>query len=135
MKRGLVVVLLVLACAACGAYRFPGGGPPAGSGVVTGSVVVTPCSPVEPAPNQDSIAPCKAMPPVGLQIDFSADGTVTTTRTDSKGHYAITLPEGTYKVGFQGIMRIISGPQPVTVKAGETVTADYVVDSGIRTAQ
>ena len=134
MKRGLVILLLVLACAACGAYRFPGG-PPAGNGIVTGSVVVTPCSPVIPAPNEDSIAPCKTMPPVGLQIDFSADGTVNSTRTDSNGRYAITLPEGTYKVGFPGIMRIIKGPQPVTVRVGETLTADYVLDSGIRTVQ
>ena len=133
MKRGLVILLLLLACAACGAYRFPRGHPE-GTGTVTGSVTVTPCSPVEPAPNQ-GIAPCKSRPPAGLEIDFSSNGTVTSTKTDANGRYTITLPGGTYKVGFPGIMRITSGPPVVTVKEKETLTADYVVDSGIRTAQ
>lgn len=134
MKRGLVILLLVLACAACGSYRFPGG-PPPGSGTVAGQVTVYPCAPVEPAPDQ-GIAPCKLKPPVGLEIDFNSEGgKVASTQTDASGRYTISLAEGAYKVSFPGIMRITSGPPVVTVKAGETVSADYVVDSGIRTAQ
>jgi len=133
MKRGIVILLLLLASAACGAYRFPGA-PPPGSGTVTGQVTVYPCGPVEPAPDQ-GIAPCKLKPPVGLEIDFnSSAGKVTSTQTDAGGRYAISLPEGTYKVSFPGLMRITSGPPVVTVKEDQTLTADYVVDSGIRTA-
>jgi hypothetical protein len=132
MKRGLVIVLLLLVGTACGAYHFPGG-PPEGTGTVTGSISVTPCSPIQPMPEQ-GIAPCKTLPPVGLQVAFSSNGTVTSTRTNDSGRYAIDLPEGTYKVSFPGIIRIISGPQPVVVKADVTTTADYVLDSGIRYA-
>jgi hypothetical protein len=32
-------------------------------------------------------------------------------------------------------MRIISGPAAVTVKENQTLSIDYVLDSGIRTAQ
>ena len=134
MKRGLVIVLLLLAGAACGAYKFPGG-PPPGSGTVMGQVTVYPCAPVEPAADQ-GIAPCKVKPPVGLEIDFnSAGGKVARTQTDASGRYTISLAEGAYKVSFPGIMRITSGPPVVTVKESETLTADYVVDSGIRTVQ
>ena len=37
-------------------------------------------------------------------------------------------------MSVKNYMRVISGPPVVTVKAGATVVADYVVDSGIRTA-
>jgi hypothetical protein len=131
VKPALIVVLLLLT-AACGAYRFPGG-PPPGMGTVTGMVTVMPCGPVEPA--QPGIAPCKMKPAAGLEVDFSGDGIVTSTRTDGDGRYTIQLAEGTYKVSVKNYMRVISGPPAVTVKAGQTVVADYVLDSGIRTAQ
>ena len=137
MKRGLVIVLLVVVGAACGAYRFPGG-PAAGSGVVTGLVQVVPCGPVgpvEPATGRDNILPCKSKPAQGLEIGFTGDGRTETARTDSTGHYSIELEAGTYKVSVKGYMRIISGPNPLTVRAGESIVADYVVDSGIRTLQ
>jgi predicted kinase len=35
-------------------------------------------------------------------------------------------------VSAKGYKRIVSGPAAVTVKAGGTVTADYVFDSGMR---
>jgi hypothetical protein len=57
---------------------------------------------------------------------------VTTTFTDANGRYRIDLPEGTYKVSAKNYMRIVSGPAVVTVKAGSTVIADYLLDSGIR---
>jgi hypothetical protein len=100
---------------------------------VSGQVQVVPCGPVEPA-GQD-IAPCKSKPAQGLELDFTGDGASASTRTDSSGHYSIELEAGTYKVSVKGYMRIISGPNPLTVKAGTSIVADYVVDSGIRTLQ
>ncbi len=130
MKNGLLAAMVFLV-AACGAYQFPGG-PPAGSGTVTGQVTVIPCGPVEPA--QSDFAPCKMRPSAGLEIDFVSDrGTVTSTKTDSDGRYTIELAAGSYKVSVKNYMRVISGPPIVTVKAGATVVADYVLDSGIRT--
>jgi hypothetical protein len=59
---------------------------------------------------------------------------VRSAKTGSDGRYSIELPAGTYRVSVRNYMRVISGPPTVTVKAGSTVVADYVLDSGIRTA-
>jgi hypothetical protein len=130
MRNGLLAALVFLV-AACGSYQFPGG-PSAGSGTVTGQVTVIPCGPVESA--QPDFAPCKLRPAAGLVIDFTSDrGTVSSTKTGSDSRYTIELRAGAYKVSVQNYMRVISGPPVVTVKAGATVVADYVLDSGIRT--
>lgn len=134
MRNGLLVAVVFLV-AACGSYQFPGG-TPAGSGTVTGQVTVIPCGPgpIEPAP-ADNFAPCKMKPAAGVEIDFRSDkGTVFSAKTGSDSRYTIELAAGTYKVSAQNYMRVISGPQAVTVKAGATLVADYVFDSGIRTA-
>jgi len=131
MRNGLLAALVLLV-AACGAYQFPGGSS-AGRGTVTGQVTVVPCGPVEPA--QPEFAPCKMRPAAGLELDFTSDlGTVVSTKTGSDSRYGIELAAGAYKVSVKNYMRVISGPPVVTVKAGATVVADYVVDSGIRTA-
>jgi hypothetical protein len=127
--RNAVLVALVLVTAGCGAYHFPGA---AGSGTVTGQVTGIPCQPVKPV--DSGIAPCKmtpTSPAAGIEIIFSAGGKVMSTQTNSQGRYTIELPAGTYNVNVAKYMRIISGPSTVTVKAGATVVADYVVSSGI----
>ncbi len=125
--RVLVLLVLMAATAACGAYRFPSE-TPSGTGTVGGHVTAVPCSPIE-LPDQP---PCAGRPVSGLEIDFTGNGAAVSTRTDSSGAYSIELASGTWKVGFKGFMRIISGPPTVTVQAGSSVVADYVVDSGIR---
>src|SRR5713226_9074304 len=124
--RAVLVSVLVLLTAACGAYRYPGQSP-AGTGTVSGQVTAVPCSPVE-VPDQ----PCAGRPVSGLEIDFSAGGTTVGARTDAKGAYSVELAAGTWKVSFTKPMRILSGPPAVTVEAGSGVVANYVVDSGIR---
>jgi hypothetical protein len=127
--RNALLVVLVLVTAACGAYHFPGA---AGSGTVTGQVTVIPCPPVKPV--DGGIAPCKmapTSPAAGIQIIFTADGKVMSTQTNSEGRYTIDLQAGTYNVNVAKYLRIISGPSTVTVTAGATVVADYVVSSGI----
>jgi hypothetical protein len=127
MKR-LVVVAALIAVTACGAYRFPGVGPTAQTGTVTGQVLTWPCAPIE---NPQII--CKGRAVQGLAVIFmSPSGTIVAAETDAGGAYTATLPAGTCKVSFKGYMRIISGPAEVTVTAGGTVVANYVVDSGIR---
>jgi hypothetical protein len=96
---------------------------------VSGHVTIRPCAPVEPV-----MKPCVARPASGIDINFSGNGTVLGTSTDSRGFYSIELASGTWKVSFKGYLRIISGPPAVTVSPGATVVADYVVDSGIRYA-
>jgi hypothetical protein len=142
--RNFVLGALVLVTAACGAYSFPGGSPLA-TGTVTGTVTVFPCGivqpihpvqpvqPVQPDQPQDSIA-CKMSPAARVEMDFASGDRVASTLTDSNGRYRIELPEGTYRVSAKGYKRIVSGPAAVTVKAGGTVNADYVFDSGMRRA-
>lgn len=130
LVRTLLVALLLVATAACGGYRFPGETPPAGSGMVSGQVSEVPCS--QPGP---AILPCKMGPFAGVELTFVGDGTTQTARTQADGRYSIELQPGTWKVTVPEPMRIVSGPEPVTVSAGSTTVANYVVDSGIRYAQ
>jgi hypothetical protein len=133
MKNALLVAL-VLVTAACGAYDFPGA---AGTGTVTGQVTIFPCRPGPLQPAQPDFAPCKMMTAsaaAGIEIIFTSGGRVTSTRTNAEGRYSVDLVAGTYNVSVMKYMRIISGPSTMTVKAGATVIADYVVDSGIRYA-
>ena len=132
--KNVLLAALVFLVAACGSYQFPGG-PHAGSGVVTGQVTVIPCGPGPVEPAQPDFAPCKMRPAAGLEIDFTSEsGAVSSAKTGSDSRYTIELREGTYKVNVQNYVRVISGPPVVTVKSGATVVADYVLDSGIRTA-
>ena len=126
--KNLVLALVLLSLTACGAYRFPGGSPP-GTGTVSGTVMVYPCSPVE-----QQGGPCKNMPASGFELIFgNAAGASHTATTDSSGAYSITLDAGEWKVSVKGgIARIVSGPETVTVPAGGSVSADYIIDSGIR---
>jgi len=67
-----------------------------------------------------------------LEIDFtSADG-VAKADTDSSGHYSVALAGGTWTVHLATYMRVISGPAEVTVVPGSALSANYVLDSGIR---
>jgi hypothetical protein len=89
------------------------------------------CFPVDkPAPQ--ALPQCAGRPVAGLEIDFTGvDGTAKAV-TDSMGHYSVTLAVGTWTVHLVTSMHIISGPQQVTAISGSTVTATYILDSGIR---
>jgi hypothetical protein len=123
----LPLAALVLLIAACGAYQFPNGNPSPGSGTVSGRVIAAPCAPVQPAGTV-----CAGRPVPGLEIDFSAGSTTRAAVTDSSGAYSIALTPGTWTVRMKTYMRIITGQTSVTVAAGASVVANYVLDSGIR---
>src|SRR5436305_8329018 len=125
VMRLLLIASTLLLAGACGAYSFPGQTP--GVGAVTGKVLVYRCAPVE----QEG-KPCNGLTGAGLQVVFSSGSDVRSAAVDAGGRYTIELPAGTWKVSFKGIARIISGPPAVTVPAGGSVVADYVIDSGIR---
>lgn len=124
--RMFLLALVVVGTVACGAYSFPGGAG-ADTGHVSGTVTVVPCAPVE----QQGV-PCKGTVGYGLQIVFVNGSQTVTTTVGSSGAYAVDLPAGSWKVAFNGIARIISGPNPVNIPAGGSVVANYVVDSGMR---
>ena len=130
MRLPLAAVTTLAACAmlgACAGYSFPQG-PVPGTGTVSGSVTVEPCAPVEQAG-----APCQGKPASNVALIFtSASNEQGIAQTDSAGNYAIDLKVGKWAVTIKGYMRVISGPPTVTVVAGESVVANYVLDSGIR---
>jgi hypothetical protein len=123
MKRALIVVILA-ATAACGSYHLPG--TTGGTGTVSGSVTVVPCGPVQPA---DKACAGRF---AGLELDFSSGGTTVSTTTDSNGNYTVNLAAGTWNVSVVKLTRIVSGPRSITVHAGDSIVANYIVDSGIR---
>jgi type 1 fimbria pilin len=125
MRKNAVLALVFLA-AACGSYQFPGG-PAARQGTVSGHVVSRPCPPVEQA---DKV--CAGRPVSGVEIAYLRGETTAKTVTDSNGNYTVQLAAGTWTVHLNTYMRIISGPTEVNVTAGSTMTADYILDSGIR---
>jgi len=125
--KPVLIALVMVATAACGAYQFPSGGS-SGTGNVSGQVVAVPCSPIEPVNER----PCGGRPVAGLEIDFKGNGTTVSTLTGPKGSYTVDLAAGTWKVTLKTYMRVLSGPPAVTVTSGSTVVADYVLDSGLR---
>lgn len=144
MRNALLVAILV-ATAACGVYHFPG--PAGGSGTVSGQVSSTSCGPVEPAtqkclpgpapdclPNRPNGTACGTWPMPGLELVFTNGGASLTAKTDSGGDYSIELPSGTWTVETTSYVRIITGPRTLSVSAGASIVADYVVDTGIRAA-
>ena len=129
--RFLIVPAAALAACAllagCAGYRFPGG-PASGAGTVSGQVTAVPCSPVEKVD-----APCQGRPVANVALIFtSSSNDQVIAQTDSGGNYAVELKAGKWNVAIKGAMRVISGPATVTVEAGGSVVANYVVDSGIR---
>lgn len=140
--RNVVLVLLLLVTASCGAYRFPG--PAGGSGTVAGQVTTTPCGPVDtptclPVPGAAACPPnitngsaCTTRPIPNVELVFMNGTASLSTKTDSNGNYSIELPAGTWKVASAGVMRITSGPSMLVVAAGASIVANYVVDTGIR---
>jgi hypothetical protein len=143
MRNALLVAILV-ATAACGAYRFPG--PGNGSGTVSGQVIANGCGPVGPAaqpcfqgpgptdclPKDPTAGTCGSWPVAGLELIFTGGSTSVSAKTDSNGDYSIELASGTWTVGTGSFMRIIGGPVTLVVNAGAGIVANYVVDSGIR---
>jgi hypothetical protein len=124
--RNVLLAALVLVASACGAYQLPGSSP-ASTGTVSGTVVAVPCSPVESAGQQ-----CAGRPVADVEIDFTHGQAGAKAVTDSAGHYSLTLASATWLVHVATRMRIISGPAQVNVPAGSAVSANYVLDSGIR---
>jgi hypothetical protein len=93
-----------------------------------GGGVAIPCLPVESA----GVAQCAGRPVPGVEIDFTSAGEAAKADTDSAGRFNATLAAGMWTVHLVTNLHVMSGPSEVTVVAGTTVTANYLVDSGIR---
>ena len=127
----VVLAAVALSMAACGAYTFGGEqpSPTAALATVSGHVVAVPCRPIE-----QPGATCAGRPVANLEIDYLAGTTVEARSvTNADGGYAVAVRPGSYDVAFKStVMRVISGPLKLTLQAGSSVTANYVLDSGLR---
>jgi hypothetical protein len=145
--RITLLVGLLIATAACGAYRFPGNE----TGTVHGQVVAIGCGgPIQPDAAMCAAQPMPACPPnlrqpadqicggawpaPGFELTFTKGNASFIAKTGSAGAYSIQLPVGTWSVSTLNIARIVSGPQTLEVTAGASIVADYTVDTGIRAA-
>jgi hypothetical protein len=115
------LLLLLLLAAACGAISPPS------QGTVTGTVVVSPCRPVERAGDP----PCPPQPGIAVHFQPTGGGSALSATTDSTGTYRVQLPAGDYQASAGGGI-VPAQPKAVTVVAGGTVTLNFSVDSGIR---
>jgi hypothetical protein len=125
--RVAAVVGIAVLAAACGSNASGGGG---GSQGVRGRVTLGPTCPVERA---DS--PCPDHPVEGLVTALKRVGdAVGSARTSGGGTYFLALDPGTYLVYARelGDNPRLSKLQRVTVRSGQVVHLDLVIDSGIR---
>jgi hypothetical protein len=135
MRIALLVGLLI-GTVACGNYRYPEPVNETGTvhGLVTSSSCFGPCPMDLACPPQPASPACEQRPMVGLGLVFAKGNINFVAKTDSAGAYSINLPVGTWSVTTAAIARIISGPQTLEVKAGTSIVADFIVDTGIRAA-
>ena len=126
----LMLALAVLLAVGAGCMA----GPAAPKGTLQGQVTIGPICPVE-RPDQ----PCTPSPDAYAArkvLVFSSDGgtRVATVPLNETGYYRVDLDPGTYVVDINrvGIDRSPDVPRTITLAAGETITLDIDIDTGIR---
>ncbi len=130
-----VTILLLIAAAIVSGCASQG---QAGTGILTGKVTVGPLTPVErvgvtpPVPNPEVFTSRKL-------LLYEADGRtpieeIAIQAAGYYGVYNVTLPSGTYVLGYpkQGVGGAKGLPATVTVEAGKTTVFDVDIDTGIR---
>lgn len=123
---GLLCILLALE--ACG-----GNATTPATATIQGTVTAGPTCPVETPEGS-----CAPRPVSDRKVDLNtkAGAIVETTKTDSAGHYRFLTDPGSYVVHVQIVQGEIgmrqTTPGDVTVGAGQTITLDILLDTGLR---
>jgi hypothetical protein len=125
VKR-IVLVVLVLAVAACGGNGQPPGDDASG---IRGRALAGPQCPVELEGS-----PCPDLPYEGTVIAVDTEsGEDFTARTDAQGRFELSLEPGTYEVSIVAPSSPpFVKPQAVTVEPGSFTPIRVSVDTGIR---
>jgi len=128
---GIVIILWgIVLTAGCLQVGDSGGN----EGILQGKVSIGPICPVE-RPGVTCEPPPEAYAARKVVV-YGEDGTtlVKVVAIDATGQYRTSLPPGTYVVDINraGIDRSGDVPKTVMIRAGETVTLDIDIDTGIR---
>jgi len=126
MTRAVLLLVLLPLGLACASSDEPGD-----TGVVVGTVgfIGVPCLPPGQVPPCDGPYPGYAV----RVYDAGLRRMVAQDTTDAHGSYSIALAPGQYAfVTPDGIQPENVAVTPFTIVAGDTVTVDLVVDTGIR---
>ena len=105
----------------------PAGGPQAS--LITGTVAAGPIAPLA-KPGKPSTRPVPGATVEALR----GNDVVAAARSDGSGRYQLGLRPGTYLIRAQGGVSPYSRQpgQTVTVSAGQALTVDFLLDTGIR---
>jgi len=134
--RSLFIILLIVITIAVAivlntntAAPVPG----VGTGTLTGNVTIGPLCPVEPCttdPEQRTAAYAART----IVVSMPGGAVVAEAVPDPQAGYSIALKPGIYSVDIRhkGIDRSPDLPKMVTLRAGETVRFDILIDTGIR---
>ena len=134
--RFLIIVLLIVIAVAVVIFLSPETSGPdvaGGTGTLTGNVSIGPLCPVEPCMvSPDRLAAAYAART--LVVSDPGGSVIATTVPDPYDGYSFRLKPGIYIIDIrhQGIDRSPDLPETVTISAGETVTLDITIDTGIR---
>ena len=97
-------------------------------GVVAGTVVISPCRPVERAGDP----PCPPAPGYTFDlVPIAGTRPTRTVTTDQDGYYRATLQAGSYEARSRSFLKARGG-RLIEVTAGATVTQNLTFDEGIR---
>lgn len=124
--RFLFLIVLVQLTMACGSQQ-----PATGSheSLVVGTVTVGPISPVQRAGKPNT----RPLPGAAVEALRGGD-VVAAARSDDRGRYELSVRPGTYLIRVQPPGRLLARnpARTVTVSAGETLTVNFFLDTGIR---
>ena len=104
------------------------------TGILEGNVTIGPICPVE-RPGVPCPVPCEAYQARKILIyDKSGTKLLQQVSIDCTGHYRVELKAGEYTVdvNHSGIGHVTNVPKKIEIKAGQTITLNIDIDTGIR---
>lgn len=104
------------------------------TGTLAGKVSIGPLSPVQMVGEVEVVPPEVYAARKVLVYDKSGKNLIKQVDIDSTGHYLVELKPASYTVDINhlGIDRSGEVPRQLEIRAGETVTLDIDIDTGIR---
>ncbi len=103
-------------------------------GTLKGHVDIGPACPVE-RPGQPCTISGDVYTYTKIVVYKGNVAVIASTNLNSSGDYSFSLPAGSYSVGYESTVGLPGNhpvPQYVTIRAGETTTLNFSIDTGIR---